>query len=391
MPADAPTLGHVGLTRAQLLARGAAGAAALAVGVPPAAGATRVSRRVYVFTDGALDVYDVDRGFAHVRRTPLPMLARGVRGAAGSAATGQLHVAYGGNGGENGNGSLLRFDLRAHDVVWTRDYPFGVDSHAVGPAGQRLYLPDGALSEKGRWHVVDARDGRVLRAIRGDRGAHNTIVSRDGRRVYLGGRDGYYLFVADTRTGRTLRRVGRFQSGVRPFTVNRRETLAFVTVTNFLGFQVASLVSGRVLHTVAVEGFDWDQDEFEPDAPSHGISLAPDERTLWVMDGPNSHVHVYDVRGLPRAVPRKLASIRVHPLTGRQDPCAYACAKDGWLSHTRDGRHVLVGDAGDVIDTRTRRIVRHLEPLANTRKFIEVHFDGAGRVVWVARSRSSVA
>ena len=77
-------------------------------------------------------------------------------------------------------------------------------------------------------------------------------------------------------------------------------------------------------------------------------------------------------------------------MSGEESPCAYDCLRDGWISHTRDGRFVLVGDAGDVIRSATRRLAKHLPTLANTRKYIEVVFDGSGRVVWAATSRSSV-
>jgi hypothetical protein len=46
--------------------------------------------------------------------------------------------------------------------------------------------------------------------------------------------------------------------------------------------------------------------------------------------------------------------------------------KDGWLLHSRDGRFVYVGDAGDVISTATRQIVAHLTPLANTHTYLEI-------------------
>ena len=35
---------------------------------------------------------------------------------------------------------------------------------------------------------------------------------------------------------------------------------------------------------------------------SHGISLTPDERQLWVIDAPNSYVHAFDVTRLPRRI-----------------------------------------------------------------------------------------
>ena len=368
--------------------RGALGSAALAgLRVSPAAAAAAPLRRYeYVVTDGNVYVYDIDRGFRLVKHVPLPLTIYGVRGLCASARTQALYVSYGGNGGENGFGAMLAYDLRTDRVLWSRTYdPDGVDSPAVSPDGRRVYLPDGALSNAGRWHVVDTRDGRRLGYLQGGRGAHNTVISRDGRRLYMGGRSHNELLVADTRNGRIVKRIGPLRGGVRPFAIDRRERFAFTTATGFLGFQVSSVATGRVLHTQTFPGFTWDPDTFEISAPSHGISLAPDERTVWVIDSPNEYVHVFDVSRLP-AAPRMVGSVKIGSLKEPERPCRYACLKDGWVRHTRDGRFVLVGDGGDVIDARTRRTIKRLEPLANTRKYLEVHFS-RGRVAWAAPYR----
>jgi hypothetical protein len=42
------------------------------------------------------------------------------------------------------------------------------------------------------------------------------------------------------------------------------------------------------------------------------------------------------------------------------------------LQHSSDGRYVYVGDAGDVVDTRTREAVVNLEALHNSRVHLEV-------------------
>ena len=58
------------------------------------------------------------------------------------------------------------------------------------------------------------------------------------------------------------------------------------------------------------------------------------------------------------------------------------------LRHSRDGRFVYGGDAGDVIDTATRKSVAYLAPLANTRKCLEIDWAN-GRPVF-ATSRFGV-
>ena len=50
----------------------------------------------------------------------------------------------------------------------------------------------------------------------------------------------------------------------------------------------------------------------------------------------------------------------------------HAPPNDGWLQHSRDGRYVYVGRSGDVIDTRTRKIVDYLPPLRATADFLEI-------------------
>jgi len=65
---------------------------------------------------------------------------------------------------------------------------------------------------------------------------------------------------------------------------------------------------------------------------------------------------------VPKARPQYVASIRLeHPPPN-----------DGWLQHSRDGRYVYVGRAGDVIDTRTRTIVAYLPPMRETADFLEI-------------------
>jgi hypothetical protein len=183
-----------------------------------------------------------------------------------------------------------------------------------------------------------------------------------------------------------FRSIGPLRSGVRPFTINGRETLAYTTATGFLGFQVSSIASGRVLYTQTFPGFGWNPANFEPSAPSHGISLSPDERSVWVLDAPNSYVHVFDVSHLPRGGPRLLANVRLSmPMSGEESPCSYDCARDGWIQHSRDGRFVYVGDAGDVFNARTFRLVAFLPALRNTRKMLEIDWRGGVPVATTSR------
>jgi hypothetical protein len=97
--------------------------------------------------------------------------------------------------------------------------------------------------------------------------------------------------------------------------------------------------------------------------PSHGVGLTPDEKEIWVTDGANSHMHIFDATELP---PRQVASI---PL--RDQP--------GWITFSLDGRYAWPS-TGDVIDTRTRKLVTQLQDEhgrdVQSEKMIEIHFQG---------------
>jgi hypothetical protein len=148
--------------------------------------------------------------------------------------------------------------------------------------------------------------------------------------------------------------------------------VAFVTKRGLLGVRVVDLRTSRTLYVTHFKGFTWNP-RFGPDPPSHGLSLAPDRPELWVLDAPNSVVHVFDVSELPGQPPRSLEDIRLFkPISGDENPCSKACGRIGSLLHSADGRFVYVGDAGDVIDTRTREIVANLEALHNSRVQLEV-------------------
>src|SRR5207248_8950619 len=87
----------------------------------------------YVFPDGEMDVFDMDNNHTLVKHISLPQTMRGVRGVVASQTTHMLYISYGGDGGSNGNGSMLKYDLLMDQVVWTKSYPHGIDSMAISP------------------------------------------------------------------------------------------------------------------------------------------------------------------------------------------------------------------------------------------------------------------
>lgn len=364
---------------------------------------------LYALTDGGMYVYNMDTGFSFVKQKSLPTTA-GTRGVAVDPATHAMFISFGGDGGGQGNGSVLKYDLLTDQVIWNTAYSHGVDSIALTPDGSSIYVPSGELSTDGKWYVVNAATGNETGAVidtqagTGDNGPHNTVVSLDGKYVFMGDRNIYpggsnYFYVGSIASNTVIKKVGPFQSGIRPFTVNRANTLVYTAVTGFLGFQVGDLNTGKVLYTVPItKPANASCNNSGASTPSHGISLSPDEKSLYVLDYTCNYVHRFDVSNVPASAPVQKADIPVAQFNPAENPCAYDCLGDGWLLHSLDGSYVIVGDSGSIIKTADNSLVpADNSPtgfstiLHNTRKFIEVDWqcgvtvatttrDGLGRV-----------
>lgn len=345
--------------------------------VPGAPGAAGAHRYEYVFPDRELDVYTAAPPFRLVERVHVPQL-HSLRGVAVSPSTGTLYASVGGNGGASGDGAVVAYDLIRNRVRWRRAFRTGTDGLSVTPDGRTLVVPEGERSFGNVCYLVAAASGKVVGEIHAAPGPHNTIAGRDGL-VYVGPRNSRYLVVARVATGRVVRRIGPLHPGVRPFTVDVPRGLAYTTATGFLGFQVASLRTGRVLDTVPIR-FPW---KHSLGTPSHGIALTPNGRRLAVIDVPNSFVHVFDVSRAPRFV----ANVRLaHSMRGHERPCGGDCGRAGWLQYSLDGRYLYVGDDGDVVATATNSVAGFLPALANSRYLFELDWRGRRPVRTSTRS-----
>lgn len=339
---------------------------------PPVTPAPSGSHLEYVLQDGTTSVYDMDNEFKLVKTIPMPQDNDEVRGVSVAPSTHIMYVMHGGDwpSAGSGSGSVLAWDLVGEKALWDSKLNTGIDSGQVSPDAKKLYVPTGENTPTRLWNVLNAANGAVTGTIQGGTGPHNTVVSHDGRYVYMGGRTSNILYAYETETGKT-KEVGPMIGTVRPFTVNGSNTLAFTTATNFDGFQVSSLTTGKVLFTVS---FGEVPKGFRFTAPSHGIAISPDEQQAYVIDAVHKLVQFYDVSKVKEGVaPTPIGAVAVAGLgTGSETDCKYDCTYGGWLQLSVDGRYLFVGDSGEVIDTATRKVVTTLSTLAQTKKSIEV-------------------
>jgi DNA-binding beta-propeller fold protein YncE len=349
--------------------------AALSAQTPPVALAKAPLHLEYVFNDGPVSVYDIDNGFRLVESFNLADTRRGVRGVAVSPQTHMMFVSYGGDGGENGTGSVLAYDLVRKTVTWSVNLSVGIDSGAVSSDGRLLYMPDGEQSSDGNWYILDTADGKVVGKIetRGP-GPHDGVMSADGKILQLGDRNYSRLSIYNTQTGTVQAQIGPLIGGVRPNTLNGADSISFTTATGFDGFQVSSITraGNPVLFT---EKFASCEGPFS--TCSHGVSLSPDNRELYVIDTVHKAVQAWDVHGVAEDIaPAHVATVPVDGLDGTEKGCAYDCGRDGWLQHSLDGRYVFAGDTGDVIETATHKVAARIGNLLNSRKFLEIDWQG---------------
>jgi len=330
---------------------------------PPSA---RIQHLLYVASPGVRDytrwgghgvlVFDIDAGHGFLRRISLAGhgvddagKVLNVKGVCASAATGRLWLST--------LRHLIAIDLVTEKVLYERSFDLGCDRMAVSPDGRWIYLPS---LENDCWYVVDAVKGDEVSRVWPRSGAHNTVYGRDGKHVYLAGLRSPLLGVAATDGHTLARTIGPFSAPVRPFTINAAQTLAFVNVNELLGFEVGDLRTGAKLWRVEVEGFPLGKPD-RHGCPSHGIGLTPDENEVWVCDGFNRRLHIFDARAKP---PKQIHSVAL-----REQP--------GWVTFSIDGVHAYAS-TGEVIDTKSRKIVAALADEegreVHSEKLLEVQF-----------------
>ena len=236
--------------------------------------------------------------------------------------------------------SVQRIDLTTEKIIWERKYEGGADRMSISPDGKVMYLPS---LEKTFWNVVDCETGDIIAPkIEVVRRAHNTIYGPSGNFAYLADIASPLLHVADTKTHTVVKKVGPFGNGIRPFTINSDESLAFVTVDSLLGFEVGDLKTGKKLARVAVQG--WLPGPVRRHGnPSHGIGLTPDEKEIWLCDGHNMRLHVFSAV----APYQQLTTIPLQDMPG-------------WVTFSLDGKYAYPS-SGEVIDVKTRKILYTLQ------------------------------
>ena len=264
-----------------------------------------------------------------------------VSGMDASPATNMVYVAA--------RGRMCAIDLKTEKMAWDKDYDGqGFERPQVAPDGSFMYV---GSNLKDFWYVVNPATGDLITKVYSplSNDAHNLNLSLDGKIAFMAP-NGPVMGIADTTTN-TLTKTITFPDHIRVFVINHDASLIYSNLNNLLGFVIVDVKSGKIIQKVEVQNAGW-PGNWSPEirartphgCPSHGIALTPDEKELWLCDGLNKCIHVYDNTQMP---PVEVSQIKT-------------TAGPYWITMGIDGKLAYIS-SGDVIDVKTHTIVGSLK------------------------------
>ncbi|HVG71965.1 MAG TPA: cytochrome D1 domain-containing protein [Vicinamibacterales bacterium] len=232
---------------------------------------------------------------------------------------------------------------------------------SISRDGRRVYV--GIVSAPGAVDVIDTTSLEKVKSIPTKGGIHNVYVTPDGRHVVAGSIAGRVMTVIDQKTEEPIWTL--FEEGVRPmaFETNPDGSTKriFVQLSNLHGFAVVDFAQRKEVARVElpndIPAEKVDKGPFNA-SPSHGLGVAPDQRTLWVTSRPNARVYAYSLPDL-----KLLGAV---DLGGRPD----------WVTFTPDSRQVYISTENTnstvVVDVAARKEITRVKVGASPKRNITV-------------------
>jgi len=255
------------------------------------------------------------------------------------------------------DGSRAYVSCEAESTLWATDTKTGkllgkahLSGHpnniSISKDGQRVFV--GIIAAPGAVDVVDTNSMKVAKSIAVKGGVHNTYVTPDGKFVIAGSIVGKVLTVIDEQTLQPVWELP-FDLGVRPIAFERAPdgstNRMFVQLSNYHGFAVVDFKTHQEVARIKLP----DQPSggsAEGGAPSHGIGVSPDNKTLWVNSSYANAIYIYSLPDL-----KVLGYVK----TGKVPD---------WVTFTPDGAMVYVANSGansvSAIDTKARKEVARI-------------------------------
>lgn len=255
------------------------------------------------------------------------------------------------------DGTRAYISCEAENTLWAVDTKTGkllskapLSGHpnniSISKDGKRVFV--GIVSAPGSVDVIDTASMKNIKSIAVKGGVHNTYVTPDGRHVIAGSIVGRIMTVIDPETLQ-IEWEKKFDLGVRPIAFEKAADGStkrlFVQLSGYNGFAVVDFntreETARIKHPDEPSG-----GHAEGGAPSHGIGVTPDGKTLWVDSSPANAVFIYSLPDL-----KVLGYVK----TGEVPD---------WITFTPDGKRIYIANSGSnsvsVIDTKARKEIARI-------------------------------
>ena len=255
------------------------------------------------------------------------------------------------------DGTRAYFSCEAESTLWATDTKTGrllgkapLSGHpnniSVSKDGKRVFV--GIAVAPGAVDVIDTATMKKVKSIPVKGAVHNTYVTPDGKFVIAGSVAGKMLTVIDEDN---LQAVWEhpFDLGVRPIGFERAAdgstSRLFIQLSGFNGFAVMDFRTREEVARIKLPE-EPKGGKAEGGAPSHGIGVSPDNKTLWVNSSIAEGVFVYSLPDL-----KVLGFVKTGDVPD-------------WITFTPDGKTIYVANSGSnsvsAIDTAARKEVARI-------------------------------
>src|SRR5580704_538793 len=191
------------------------------------------------------------------------------------------------------DGTRAYISCEAESTLWSVDTKAGkliakapLTGHpnniAISKDGGRVFVA--IVTQPGAVDVIDTASMKNIKSIAVKGGVHNTYVTPDGKFVLAGSIVGKMLTAIDPQTLEIVWEKP-FDLGVRPIAFEKNPDGStrrlFVQLSGFSGFAVVDFKTHEEVQRITLPS-EPSGGHTEGGAPSHGIGVAPDGKTLWV-------------------------------------------------------------------------------------------------------------
>ena len=209
-------------------------------------------------------------------------------------------------------GDVAAFDIKSGKLLWKVAIPgLRSDHMTISEDGSRLYVS--ALTED-EVEVIDTERHAIVASFPSGQWPHDNHVSPDGARIYNGsignivapedrarGRGRRVALPAHGRRLETLEPVRSyvFERGVRPYVITHDERRMYAQLSEFHGVVKYDLGTGTMLRRRKLPiDAGVTEDDYDFEAPHHGLAMTPDEKTLCAAGRASDYVALLSARRL---------------------------------------------------------------------------------------------